>query len=355
MVAGGLASRGRGAGGEGRRGVGRGLPGALARAVVLVLLALCAALTAPTTASTDEAQDAGITVNLHDYTADAVNYGAGWSPLEQTMHALRFGDGDKTNDSVNRWTNSEAVLSGILQDTLVNGYPALSTGRLSDSQLDGESLAYLFNPQDTSQSGVRHCANVSGLLRQDADGYWYYSANDNYACDKYEVDITNADIEVTQGDGSSSTQSGATTDVISVADNAYVVFGNSIVADNAFNLRVQKTGSVPEEETFYARVQVGSLDYVGEYTVYDASGSEVRTASTSNGVIELKTGQYAEIVGLAGGNTVSVYEVTSSGVPIAALTLLGVAVVAGLGASWALARRAVRRRPAHMGRRARRG
>ena len=22
---------------------------------------------------------------------------------------------------------------------------------------------------------------MSGLLRQDADGYWYYSANDNYA------------------------------------------------------------------------------------------------------------------------------------------------------------------------------
>lgn len=141
----------------------------------------------------------------------------------------------------------------------------------------------------------------------------YYLVEVGATSDKYEVDITNADIEVTQGDGSSSTQSGATTDVISVADNAYVVFGNSIVANNAFNLRVQKTGSVPEEETFYARVQVGSLDYVGEYTVYDASGSEVRTASTSNGVIELKTGQYAEIVGLAGGNTVSVYEVTSSG------------------------------------------
>lgn len=46
---------------------------------------------------------------------------------------------------------------------------------------------------------------------------------------------------------------------------------------------------------------------------------------------------------------------TSPGVPIAALTLFGVAVVAGLGASWSLARRAVRRRPAHMGRRARRG
>lgn len=46
---------------------------------------------------------------------------------------------------------------------------------------------------------------------------------------------------------------------------------------------------------------------------------------------------------------------TSPGVPIAAFTLLGVAVVAGLGASWVLARRAVRRRPAHMGRRARRG
>lgn len=582
MVADGLASRGRGAGGEGRRGVGRGLPGALARVAALVLLALCAVLAAPTAVSADDARDAGITVNLHDYTADTVNYEAGGRPWEQTMHALRFGDGDKTNDSVNRWTNSEAVLSGILQDTLVNGYPALSTGWLSDSQLDGESLAYLFNPQDTSQSGVTHHADVSGLLRQDADGYWYYSANDNYAyfngssfqlydyprfnidqvnngndltgdrgqfmpfnrlsdsqsvqgngklgyslegeanyhfgidvstdfiypcdgqvngqdmvfefagdddvwvfidgtlvldlggihnsatgtinfatgdvtvngsvvdnlanllgegwdtayqehtmnfyylergegssnmsirfnlptipsgtinvgksvdysnvndvsdidftfnayvnadgagedfqlytgsygvydmdtnalletrtatdgaivlkdgqyarlsdgiteastyylvevgatSDKYEVDITNADIEVTQGDGSSSTQSGATTDVISVADNAYVVFGNSIVANNAFNLRVQKTGSVPEGETFYARVQVGSLDYVGEYTVYDASGSEVRTASTSNGVIELKTGQYAEIVELAGGNTVSVYEVTSSG------------------------------------------
>lgn len=582
MVAGGLTSRGRGAGGEGRRGVGRGLPGALAQVAALVLLALCAVLVAPAAASADEAQDAGITVNLHDYTADAVNYEAGGRPWERVMHALRFGDGDKTNDSVNRWTNSEAVLSGILQDTLVNGYPALSTGRLSDSQLDGESLAYLFNPQDTSQSGVTHHADVSGLLRQDADGYWYYSANDNYAyfngssfqlydyprfnidqvnngndltgdqgqfmpfnrlsdsqsvqgngkwgyslegeanyhfgidvstdfiyprdgqvngqdmvfefagdddvwvfidgtlvldlggihnsatgtinfatgdvtvngsvvgnlasllgegwdtayqehtmnfyylergegssnmsirfnlptipsgtinvgksvdysnvndvsdidftfnayvnadgagedfqlytgsygvydmdtnalletrtatdgaivfkdgqyarlsdgiteasayylvevgatSDKYEVDITNADIEVTQGDGSSSTQSGATTDVISVVDNAYVVFGNSIVADNAFNLRVQKTGSVPEEETFYARVQVGSLDYVGEYAVYDAGGSEVRTASTSNGVIELKTGQYAEIAGLAGGNTVSVYEVTPSG------------------------------------------
>ncbi|MDO4262048.1 MAG: DUF5979 domain-containing protein [Eubacteriales bacterium] len=95
---------------------------------------------------------------------------------------------------------------GILQSTLgEDGYPALD---LTDTQVglafkeleeenpnyekskipDGlgygegkESLAYLFDPDETEQAGKESYKDVIGLLQKDSDGYYYYDATKNFA------------------------------------------------------------------------------------------------------------------------------------------------------------------------------
>lgn len=66
-----------------------------------------------------------------------------------------------------------------------DGYPVLAEGNkysLADGgrQTEPRSLAYLFNPL-ASSAYKRSYANATGLLRLDADGYYYYNSMQNFA------------------------------------------------------------------------------------------------------------------------------------------------------------------------------
>ena len=149
----------------------------------------------------------GTTINLFDYwitggDKDEWNWND-LSNLEKNRginsgHTLKFGkgmgndpdnnndrdddplnDNDKddynaTSENVNKWTHSAYPRIGIVERTLLNGYPVLS-----DSVNEGESLAYLFNtaPND----GKSAYTDVKGLLQVDSEGYYYYNSRDNFA------------------------------------------------------------------------------------------------------------------------------------------------------------------------------
>ncbi len=72
--------------------------------------------------------------------------------------------------------------SGTVKNELVGGYPQLSDNITKYGSDDG-NLDYLFKGGE--QAGVtEYSANgqgLQGLLRKDADGYYYYSSEDNYA------------------------------------------------------------------------------------------------------------------------------------------------------------------------------
>lgn len=108
-------------------------------------------------------------------------------------HALKFikdADGVKDSngnsvpiDSWNKWTGRTSTNDGgIIYKDLVesklgkNGYPVL-TKQIDPSQ---ESLAYLFDPDTQNPYRADYC-NVSGLLQVDADGFYYYNSQKNFA------------------------------------------------------------------------------------------------------------------------------------------------------------------------------
>lgn len=140
----------------------------------------------------------------------------------------------------------------------------------------------------------------------------YYVVETGASSDKYEVEVNGTTARWVQGDEEGSVV-GATTPELTVMNTAHVLFSNSIVAQNAFNFEVHKAGNVNSNDQFYAKVMVGSKEYTGEYVLHHADGKTTSNESTNNGIIPLKAGEYAEIVGLAGGNTVTVSEVDSSG------------------------------------------
>ena len=156
----------------------------------------------------------GTTINLFDYwlteRTDSDNEdpwpedGKIQFPIQQNYginkdHAFLFGatmakDGMPYFGKWNAWTGSNEVYAGIVQDKLVDGYPALN---LTQAEVDGarypydpqgptltgrnskESLAYLFNSD--SFDGKQAYMDVQGLLQVDQDGYYYYDSTLNYA------------------------------------------------------------------------------------------------------------------------------------------------------------------------------
>ena len=75
----------------------------------------------------------------------------------------------------NVWTNSSSPRTGIVANKLSGGYPQLSgTGE------NGESLSYLFNPNEASD-GKRSYPDVKGLLQLDANGNYTYDSTQNFA------------------------------------------------------------------------------------------------------------------------------------------------------------------------------
>lgn len=146
------------------------------------------------------------TINLFDYwtvTQDAVDAPA--SPyleaqctlvdkLEEGINAnrgLKFKSGNGRDDSAsdaNKWTGSAAPCSGIVNPTLMDGYPTL-TGNKNLSGYAGNSLDYLFDPNydvytENDDGTVSYYKasypNVKNLLQME-DGYYYYDCTKNYA------------------------------------------------------------------------------------------------------------------------------------------------------------------------------
>ena len=156
----------------------------------------------------------GTTINLFDYwlteRTDSDNedpWPEDWEiqfPIQQDYginedHAFLFGATMAKDDKPyfgdwNAWTGSNEVYAGIVQDKLVDGYPALN---LTQAEVNGarypydpqwptlternpkESLAYLFNSD--SFDGKQAYMDVQGLLQVDQDGYYYYDSTLNYA------------------------------------------------------------------------------------------------------------------------------------------------------------------------------
>lgn len=146
----------------------------------------------------------------------------------------------------------------------------------------------------------------------------YYIQEIGATSDKFDVSIDGVNVEIIYEDGSTTEEKGVETDKLSVDNNPYVVFKNSVSADNMFNLRIDKVmsdGSSPDAE-FPIQVLLGLEDkkpYTGEYKVFE-DGRELGTKIASDeGILTLKAGQYAVITKLMGGNKITVQETEYGG------------------------------------------
>lgn len=124
----------------------------------------------------------GTTINLFDYWV-ADERGAADSSsgnLDTGInqgHVLHFGSGlSGGNGNANAWTNSATPRTGLVQNKLQDGYPALN----QDTVQSEESLDYLFSPT-MDHNGKQSFSNVKGLLQVDDDGYFYYNSQENFA------------------------------------------------------------------------------------------------------------------------------------------------------------------------------
>lgn len=124
----------------------------------------------------------GTTINLFDYwVADERGAADNSSGNPDTGinqgHVLHFGSGLRGgNGSANEWTNSATPRTGLVQNKLQDGYPALN----QDTVQSEESLDYLFSPT-ADHNGKQSFSNVKGLLQVDDDGYFYYNSQENFA------------------------------------------------------------------------------------------------------------------------------------------------------------------------------
>lgn len=146
----------------------------------------------------------------------------------------------------------------------------------------------------------------------------YYIQEIGATSDKFDVSIDGVNVEIIYEDGSTTEEKGVETDKLSVDNNPYVVFKNSVSADNMFNLRIDKVmsdGSRPDAE-FKIKVLLGLEDkkpYTGEYQVWEDGRHEATKTASEEGILTLKAGQYAIITGLMGGNKITVQETEYGG------------------------------------------
>ena len=98
------------------------------------------------------------------------NPGVGGTVVDGTLNRPAV-DG---NNGVNSWTENASPCPGLVQGTLVGGYPKLTTnGSLGT---DGSSLDYLFN--SSNGTGKEAYTGVNQLLYVDKDGYYTFDSND---------------------------------------------------------------------------------------------------------------------------------------------------------------------------------
>ena len=146
----------------------------------------------------------------------------------------------------------------------------------------------------------------------------YYIQEIGATSDKFDVSIDGVNVEIIYEDGSTTEEMGVETDKLSVDNNPYVVFKNSVSADNMFNLRIDKVmsdGPSPDAE-FPIQVLLGLEDkkpYTGEYKVFEDGRKLGTKIASDEGILTLKAGQYAIITGLMGGNKITVQETEYGG------------------------------------------
>lgn len=172
----------------------------------VIVLALAVALTAsfflPTRAeaafsdhTVTTISPSGTTINLFDYWVNPDDHlSVSGNGGINANHRFQFNDG-QGGESLNRWTGDENPRSGIVNNTLFDGYP-----RLSDTW-GGKSLRYLFD--SSAQTGKTSHFGVTGLL-QAQGGYYVYDSTHNYAA--YNANKNAFDIYDTGGVGNSSHQ-----------------------------------------------------------------------------------------------------------------------------------------------------
>lgn len=146
----------------------------------------------------------------------------------------------------------------------------------------------------------------------------YYIQEIGATSDKFDVSIDGVNVEIIYEDGSTTEEKGVETDKLSVDNNPYVVFKNSVSADNMFNLRIDKVmsdGPSPDAE-FPIQVLLGLEDkkpYTGEYKVFEDGRYLGTKIASDEGILTLKAGQYAVITELMGGNKITVQETEYGG------------------------------------------
>lgn len=172
----------------------------------VIVLALAVALTAsfflPTRAeaafsdhTVTTISPSGTTINLFDYWVNPDDHlSVSGNGGINANHRFQFNDG-QGGELLNRWTGGENPRSGIVNNTLFDGYP-----RLSDTW-GGKSLRYLFD--SSAQTGKTSHFGVTGLL-QAQGGYYVYDSTHNYAA--YNANKNAFDIYDTGGVGNSSHQ-----------------------------------------------------------------------------------------------------------------------------------------------------
>ena len=165
----------------------------------VIVLALAVALTAsfflPTRAeaafsdhTVTTISPSGTTINLFDYWVNPDNHlSVSGNGGINASHRFQFNDG-QGGESLNHWTGNTNPQPGIVNNTLLDGYPQLS------KTWGGESLCYLFD--SSAQIGKTSHFGVTGLLKVQ-NGYYVYDSSKNYAA--YNADKNAFDIYDTWG------------------------------------------------------------------------------------------------------------------------------------------------------------
>ncbi|WP_373117525.1 Spy0128 family protein [Collinsella aerofaciens] len=165
----------------------------------VIVLALAVALTAsfflPTRAeaafsdhTVTTISPSGTTINLFDYWVNPDNHlSVSGNGGVNANHRFQFNDG-QGGESLNHWTGNANPQPGIVNNTLLDGYPQLS------KTWGGESLCYLFD--SSAQIGKTSHFGVTGLLKVQ-NGYYVYDSSKNYAA--YNADKNAFDIYDTWG------------------------------------------------------------------------------------------------------------------------------------------------------------
>ncbi len=197
------------------------------------------------------------------------------------------------------------------------------------------ALTQLLIDEDSDGNGIRTTENGSIYLK---DGQYaqllgggtgsdteitavskYYIVEVGVTSDKYDVTVNGTETSAVYDTEDVDTVVGAKSSYLTVGEVAYVVVDNDVSDDNAYNLEIEKEfgadSTVDENAEFTVYVYLGSENetlYTGDYDIYDAKTDtkvNTETLTASDGAIVLKTGQYAKITGLVGGNTIRVVEV----------------------------------------------